>query len=228
MDHKDVVLITGCGRGLGRALANVFAEHGAAIVLHVRRASDSKALRAEMSQKSIVCAISGDLLKDATLAKINNALRKFKVNAIVNNAALACPHLPLEDIADRQIEKILSTNLLVVIKLAKKAYAFFKEQHTGTIININSLSGLVPQEQRSVYCASKWGLRGFTESLRIEANKNNVRVMGVYPSRIMTQSKDAFGMAPRQVAEKIYLAYKGMKVKDLILDNRPKRSRKRP
>ncbi len=227
MNKKDVVLITGCGRGLGRALANVFAEHGATIVLHVRRASDLEALRAEIGKKAIAHAISGDLLKDATLTQINKALRKFKVNTIINNAALPCPHLPLEDISDREIEKILSTNLLTAIKLAKKAYSFFK-QRTGTIININSLSGLVSQEKRSVYCASKWGLRGFTESLRIEAGKDHVRVMGIYPSRIMTQSKDSFGMPAREVAEKTYDAYKGLKVNDLILDNRPKKLRTKP
>lgn len=228
MNKKDVVLITGCGRGLGRALANVFAERGATIVLHVRRSQDLKALRKEIAERSIAHAISGDLLKEATLTQINKALRKFKVDTFINNAALPCPHLPLEDIPDQDIENILCLNLLAAVKLAKRAYSFFREQHKGTIININSLSGLVPQERRSVYCASKWGLRGFTESLRMEAGNNHVRVMGIYPSRIMTQSKDSFGMPAREVAEKIYDAYKGLKGNDLILDNRPKKLRMKP
>ncbi|MFC1931531.1 SDR family NAD(P)-dependent oxidoreductase, partial [Chloroflexota bacterium] len=91
------------------------------------------------------------------------------------------------------------------------------------IININSISGMEPNELKSIYCASKWGLRGFTDSFRLEAKNHKVRVLGVYPSRIKTKAHFTFGMETQEVAQKIYAAYKNTEIDELKLDERPKK-----
>ena len=95
-----------------------------------------------------------------------------------------------------------------------------------TIININSISGLENQELRSIYCASKWGLRGFTDALRLEANKHNIRIIGVYPSRIKTKPYFTYGLAARSVAKEIFEAYKRTNIEEIILDERSQRIKK--
>ena len=113
--------------------------------------------------------------------------------------------------------------MIAPIKLTKRLYGSFLEKGYGTIININSLSGLESHEFKSIYCASKWGLRGFTDSLRLEAEKNKVRVLEVYPSRIKTKAFFTSGMEPREVAQKIYDAYKNTSISEIKLNGRPKK-----
>ena len=117
--------------------------------------------------------------------------------------------------------------VIYAIKMTNKIYPIFLKRGGGTIININSLAGLESQPLRSTYCASKWGLRGFTETLRIEAAPDNIKVMAIYPSRIKTRPEFAsYGWEPREVAHKIYIAYKDG-VLDLDLDARPEEFKKK-
>lgn len=217
-----VVLITGSSRGLGRALACLFARRGYDIIIHGRDNKELKKVKNEVLKKGVNCyVVRGDLKYRCIIRQLTSVAREKDLNVLVNNAALGCPFLPLEKISDKQIDDMINTNLIVPMKLLQKIYVFFLQKKTGIIININSISGLEYQKLRSIYCASKWGLRGFTSTLQLEARQNNVRIINIYPSRIRTKLQFKYGASSEYVAGKIFDAYHNYDKDDIIIDKRP-------
>ncbi len=227
---EDFVLITGSSRGLGRELALVFAENGYGIVLHGRNISALNNVKEKISKigaESVI--VVGDIREDNVIEELVNVAEKKNISVLVNNAGsqISAFKLPVNMFDSHQIDELVNVHLTAPIKLTKGIYSLFKEKGSGTIININSLAGLESQDGRSIYCASKWGLRGFTNTLRLEAEKNNIFVMGIYPSRIKTRPElSAYGWETRKVAENIYEGFIN-KEKDLILDDRPEEFKKK-
>ena len=222
MKNKQSVLITGSSKGLGKYLALTFVKNDYNIILHGRDKKDLEIVREQIGKKVNVDVVKGDLKSDQTIKDLYKTAKQRNISILINNASLHHLKLPLEELTNQQIEDTILTNLISPIKLTKKVYSFFLEKKQGTIININSALGLEPKDLRSVYCATKWGLRGFADSLRLEAEKNNIRIVDIYPSRIKTIPKyQDFGMKPENVAQEIYGVYKNTKKNGLIIDDRP-------
>jgi len=227
--ENESVLITGSSKGLGKELAVVFASNNHDVILHGRNKQDLARVEEEVSKMGVNCyVLGGDLKDDETIEKLSKLAEEKDVSVLINNAGIDLKFedagedlkLPLNKIDVKQIDEILKTNLLAPIKLTKRLYTLFLRKGYGTIININSLSGLKSQKLRSIYCASKWGLRGFTDTLRLEAEEHGIRVVGVYPGRIKTKSFFASGMEPQEVAQTIYTAYKNTNIHEIKLDGR--------
>ena len=224
---KKTVLITGSARGLGKRLALVFANHNYDIILHDRTEDDLKEIKEEISKKGVnYFTLAGDLRRDSIIDKLVEIAKEKNISILINNAAVLCPGLPLVNLSYDKIEEMIETNLLAPIKLCKKIYPIFKTRK-GTIININSLAAREPKKFRTLYSASKWGLRGFANSLRLEAEEDNIKVMNIYLSKVKTKPTDSFGMDAMKVSKRIYEFYKegGKKYQELIIDGRPKKYR---
>ncbi|MFC2070206.1 SDR family NAD(P)-dependent oxidoreductase [Chloroflexota bacterium] len=227
---KETVLITGSSRGLGEELALVFAGNKHDMILHGRNKEDLARVKEKVIKTGVNCeTIAGDLRLDETIEELNRISTRENVSVLINNAGISLISpgseeemtLPLNEISDEQIDDILIINLIAPVKLTKRLYTLFQDIGHGTVININSLAGLELQELKSIYGTSKWGLRGFTDTFRLEADKLGVRVIGVYPSRIKTKPNFTYGMEPREVAEKIYAAYADSSDNEVIIDGRP-------
>jgi short-subunit dehydrogenase len=227
---NGTVLITGSSKGLGKQLALVFARNGYDIVLHGRNKESLSGVKTEVSGAGVNCrVVVGDLKLDKTIDALHKMSVETDVSVLINNAGISLTppgedtdlRLGLDEITDGQIVDILSINLLAPMKLTSRLYRLFLKNNRGTVININSLLGLEPRALNTLYCSSKWGLRGFTDSFRLEAAKHGVRVIGVYPSRIKTRAFTD-GMEPQDVARKIYSAFSTNSTDELILDERPK------
>lgn len=220
--NNECVLITASSKGLGKAIAEIFAENKYDIILHGRNEEKTKKTGEELVQRGVnVYTVLGDLRKEETLEALCSQAKERNISVLVNNAAIPCCGKPIEELNDEYILENLEVNLIVPIKLARRIYPLFLDRGYGSIININSIVGLEPKKFRSVHSASKWGLRGFSSSLRIEAKTRNIQVMEVYPTRIKTAAEFTYGMEPREVAQKIYDAYKKKDLDDLIIDGRP-------
>jgi short-subunit dehydrogenase len=227
--NRECVLITGSSRGLGKQLALVFARNNHDIILHGRDKKRLAEVREEVVKSGVDCfTCAGDLKQGKTIDALCKLAREKDVTVLINNAGTSLRSkdaeeldlkLPLEETSTEQIDDILMTNLLAPIKLTKGIYPLLLEKKRGTIININSRLGREPRELNGIYCASKWGLRGFTDSLRREAGKRGIRVMGIYPGRIKTRACFTRGMEPGEAAQKIYDAYRG-NADEVILDER--------
>ncbi len=226
--QNKLVLITGSGHGLGRELALVFASHGYDVVLNDRNKNDLEESRKKVSQTGVnYFVLLGDIRSDKTLDSLYEISKKKGISVLINNAGVHCPKLPLQDLKNEQIDDMMMSNLIAPIRLTWRLYPLFLENGQGTIININSLSGLENQKFRTIYSAAKWGLRGFSDSLKLETGENTVRVLDIYPSRMKTRPEFTFGMEPQNVARKIYEVYKNTDLNKIILDHRPKKCRRK-
>ena len=228
-DTNKCALITASSKGLGKAIAKEFAFNGYDIVLHSRDETKVYDTQFEINYKIasyVMCeSVIGDLRSDDTIQKLYD-VSKGQISVLVNNAAIPCYGLPLNEMTDKQIWKSIDTNLIAPIKLTRKIYPLLKEQGYGSIININSIVGKESKKFRSVHSATKWGLKGFTKSLRIEAEKYNVKVINVYPTQIKTIKEFTYGLEPYEVAEHIYNEYITGDFKgELVIDGRPEEFR---
>ena len=200
---RKTVLITGSSRGLGKRLALVFASNNYNVILHARTEDHLKEIKEEISKKRVnYFILAGDLRKDSTINRLAKAAKEKNASVLINNAAVVRSGFPLVDLSFNRIEETIETNLVAPIKLCKKIYPIFKKR-AGTIININSLVGMGIKKFRSLHSASKWGLRGFTNSLRLEAEEDNIKVMNIYLSKVRTRPTDDFGMDSMKVAKRI-------------------------
>ena len=218
------VLVTASSKGLGKAIAKEFASQGYYVILHGRDENRLRSTQEELGV-SVIDAIVGDLRSDVTVEKLYE-VSKERISVLVNNAAIPCYGLPLDKMSEDQVWESLETNLVAPIKLTKKIYPLLKQQGYGSIININSIVGKEPKKFRSVHSATKWGLKGFTKSLRLESNDHNVKLINVYPTQIKTVKEHTFGLEPHDVAKQIYYEHQtGKDWDELVIDGRPEEYR---
>ena len=219
---RPVVCITGAGRGLGAALARRFARGGVDVVLAAQSAPEIDQLAEELTaegvatlavQTDVRVANECDRLIDATVAEFS------RIDVMINNAGVAA-YGPAEDVTPAEIDRMIDTNLKGAIYGSLAAYRVMKQQRNGRIINISSIAGkkLLPNE--SVYCASKWGLQGFSGTLQMEATRWGVHVTTICPGGINTpfwRTMDRYPfpdhidperdfLSPEEVAERVWEA----------------------
>ena len=211
----SVVLIGATG-GIGAATASELLRCGARVLLVARsRPALARLARAlsEYGSPGQVEALSADVTTSAGLRDIVDVAQSRRANALVNCAGLPC-FGPLHEADDQQIAQVLATNLLAPIQLTRALLPHLSTQPNARILNVGSALGGIGVPGFSVYCASKFGLRGFTESLRRELAGTSVRVQYLAPRITRTvfndERVDAFNRAtgtrsdpPHAVATKI-------------------------
>jgi short-subunit dehydrogenase len=183
------IVVTGASSGIGRATALVFAAKGASVTLAARRAHILHALAeqcAELGGRALVCPTDvTDAASVATLA--DKAVDAFGgIDVWINNAGTGV-FGPFHK-ADIELHRqTLNVNLLGAVHGAHAALPVFLRQRRGVLINNISLGGWAPTPYAAAYTASKFGLRGFTASLRQEmGNHPDIRICAVFPSMIDT------------------------------------------
>ena len=217
-DTNKCALVTASSKGLGKAIAKEFINQDYRVILHGRDKNKLLTTREELGS-NVIDAIVGDLRSEVTVEKLYD-VSKERISVLVNNAAIPCYGLPLDEMNEDQVWESLETNLVAPIKLTKKIYPLLKQQGYGSIININSIVGKEPKKFRSVHSATKWGLKGFTKSLRIEAHEHNVLLINIYPTQIKTVKEHTFGLEPQEVAQDVFRCHK-IGLLERIIDGRP-------
>lgn len=204
------IVITGCGSGLGKALFE--ASSNKHVVFPHYRSGDF--------------GLVGDITDYTFPSKLSEYLERVNADVFINSAAVYCGG-SLEDTTDEEIESTILTNLTSQIIMLKRVYSYFKKKKSGLIININSLSGIYPSKNETIYSATKFGLKGFSKSLQIEAIGTGVEIVDVYPGAIqtrMTENRPNYDTLMRsdEVAEQILdlIADKKHYVNELILRKR--------
>jgi len=207
------VLITGASGGLGSYMALYFSKKGHDIVLHGR---DKKKLK-ETQEKILnngknAQYIVADLTNKENINKLCELAKKENVKILVNNAGIICPNLSFEKINNDTIDQMISVNLVAPIKIINAL-----SKNLEYVININSMVGLEAKKNRTLYAAGKWGLKGFSDSLKQETI--SYKLLDVYPTNIKTWPERENAMDISYVMEKIYLAMLNSE-NELILDGR--------
>jgi 3-oxoacyl-[acyl-carrier protein] reductase len=181
-------LITGAGKGIGKAIALALAKEGVNVILVSRTQTDIDQLADEASNlgvKSLALAADVSDMNSINSA-VEKALAKFKtIDILINNAGIASfgKFMELEPAA---WEKIIQVNLMGTYYTTRAILPNMIERQTGDIINISSTAGLNGNALTSAYSSSKFAVLGLTDSLMQEMRKHNIRVSALTPSTVAT------------------------------------------
>ena len=184
LDGKQA-LVTGAGRGLGKGIAQALAAFGAKVTLLSRTQKEIK----DVAKTIIASGGKADILQmDANdLEAVSQAVEeRGPFNILVNNAGMNIPASTL-DVSVEDFDAIMSLNVKAAYFLSQAVgKGLVAAQQAGSIINISSQMGHVGSARRSVYCASKHAMEGFTKAMAIEWGQYNIRVNTVCPTFIET------------------------------------------
>ncbi|MBI1750059.1 MAG: SDR family oxidoreductase [Acidobacteria bacterium] len=206
-------IITGGGRGIGRAIAQRFAKEGAAVVVTARTAGEIEAVAGEIrSAGGRAAAVAADIAREDDCARIVAATReKFdRIDILVNNAGIFGPVKPAEEITAAEWDEALAINLRAAFLLARLVLPEMYARGSGTILNISSLAAKAAFAWEAPYAASKAGLLGLTRCLAAEAARKGVRVNAICPGPVFetNMSKELglelsrrMGMDPKKQVE---------------------------
>lgn len=231
---KKIAMITGGGSGLGFCLSEELLKQGFEICLVGR--TEEKLCEAQKklteSYGARVQYAAGSISDEAFVKKLFADLgEKDNYVQYLFNCAGAGQFGPAEQITRAMIDTALDASLIGLILMSSAAVAAMKEEG-GTIVNIMSTAALRGKANETIYCAAKWGARGFTEALKEAVKGSKTSVIGVYPGGMNTNfwspecgmmpNREKM-MNPQEVAEVIVhavLERKGMYVSDLTIDRK--------
>lgn len=181
-------LVTGAGKGLGRAIAIALAKEGVNVALLARTSSDLQEVADEIEDLGVKAVmVTADV---SSIESVNAAVKDVlsclgSIDILINNAGTASFGKFLE-LEPEEWERIIRVNLLGAYYTTRAVLPGMIEQQSGDIINISSTAGQRGAALTSAYSASKFGLIGLSESLMQEVRKHNIRVSSLTPSTIAT------------------------------------------
>jgi short-subunit dehydrogenase len=174
--ENSTVLLTGATGGIGRSIAHALHAAGATVVLTGRKADVLRRLSDELGDRAD--AIAADLSSRAGVERLLEQCES--VDVLVANAALPATGR-LDSFSADEVDRALDVNLRVPMHLARALVPGMMEREAGHIVLVSSLSGKIASARSSVYCATKFGLRGFGYSLNIELRGTGIGVTTVFP-----------------------------------------------
>ena len=181
-------LITGAGKGIGKALAIAFAKEGIHVALLSRTIKDLEKVAEEVHAYGVeAVVVTADV---SSMNSVNKAaeivLNTFgRIDILINNAGIG-KFGKFMDLEPAEWEEIININLMGVYYVTRAFLPQMMERKTGDIINISSTAGLKGHAVTSAYSASKFGVLGLTDSLMQEVRKYNIRVNAFIPSTVAT------------------------------------------
>ncbi|QLG61734.1 SDR family NAD(P)-dependent oxidoreductase [Halorarum salinum] len=185
--HGETALVTGGGRGIGEAICRELADRGLAVVVAdiddedtaetkrdiERRGGEATCVRMDVTDREDVA----DGVAEATA-------RVGSIDVLVNNAGIAGPTDPVEDVTPEEWDSTMAVNLRGPFLLCRELMGPMKEQGYGRIVNVSSASGKRPVPYRAPYTASKSGLFGLTRTLAVEGGPHDVNANAICPGSV--------------------------------------------
>lgn len=177
---NKIAVVTGASSGLGKAVAEQLSNEGVIVFALARSIKDV------MLPKSVIkVPLNIREIKNIDEAFFTIDKQTDKLDILVNCAGRALTKT-LEDTTREEIMDVFGINLKGNIYIAQEVYKRMLPHQSGHIINVLSTSGIKARPDETIYCASKWGMHGFTESLRLAAYKHKIRVTSVLPGGMQT------------------------------------------
>ena len=186
-------VVTGGSRGIGKAIATLFAKNGADVAIIATKESDeAKKAVEEVSSLGVkaqlyACDVSN---AEAVKAVADKIIKDFgRVDILVNNAGITRDNL-LPSLTEEDIDSVIDINLKGAIFTTRAFIRQFVKQRGGNVINLSSVVGLMGNKGQTNYAASKAGIIGFTKSVAKEYGKRNIRCNAIAPGYIRTAMTD--------------------------------------
>lgn len=182
-------IVTGAGKGIGKAIAIALAKEGVQVGLIARTAKDLETLAAEITALGVKAAYA--VADISNIDEVNQAVASIQselgnTDILINNAGTGTFGKFLE-LSPEQWENQIKVNLFGVYYATRAVLPQMIERQTGDIVNVSSTAGLTGAAVTSAYSASKFGVMGLTESLMQEVRKHNIRVTAMAPSTVVTE-----------------------------------------
>jgi short-subunit dehydrogenase len=232
---KKVSIVSGGASGLGFEIASLLVKSGKNVVILGRnnekliRSSDRlKEIAGDNLTESIICNIGNE----CDVKKVGDYLVRNQLTAeyLFNNAGMGL-FVRADSLTSSMIDKVFEANVKGMILLTSEILRMTPEEEELTIVNIMSTSALIGRAEETIYCAAKWGARGFTEALRTELKGTKRNIIAVYPGGMRTDFWNMPGqvrdltkfMDPALVAKKIVeavLLADKMLVTDITINRR--------
>lgn len=187
--RDKIAVITGAGKGIGKATAELFLNEGAKLLLTSRNMYDLELIADKNTdKKDNIKLIAGDISKEHTITSvIEETIAGYgKIDILVNNAGFGI----FDDLVDSKTEDfdaMFNTNVRALYLLTKGFLPHMIKERAGTIINIASVAGKQGFATGSLYCASKHAVMGLSKALMLEVRKYNIRVVAVCPGSVATE-----------------------------------------
>lgn len=208
-DTQRVVVITGAASGIGAATAMRFARDGVGLALldRNREGAERVAASARSAGARVVTTHEVDVTDEDTMQAVAAAVaaEHGRVDVLVNNAGISI-HGTFEAHSTADFRRVMDVNLYGVVNGCRAFLPHLRAQKRAQIVNLSSLFGLVGVPDQSAYCASKFAVRGFSESLRHELAPAGIGVTSIHPGMIATQivaSMDVAEGETRDVRERV-------------------------
>lgn len=175
-------LVTGGGTGLGAAIVTALSRAGAHVVAVGRRAEPLRAL--QQQHPDLVTTESCDVADPSQVDRLATRLAHTPVSILVNNAGIAGPVAPLQEISPQEWDDVFATNVRGTYLMCRAFLPAMIERRAGDIINLASVSGKRPLARRTPYCASKMAVIGLTSTLAFEVGPYGVSVNTLSPGPV--------------------------------------------
>jgi 3-oxoacyl-[acyl-carrier protein] reductase len=224
--EKTTAIITGSGRGIGRETAILLARKGVNVVVCSRIDSEVNSVVEEikkLTSKSNVFGVNCDVgIPSQVNSLIRSTIDKFgseTLDILVNNAGIAF-NKKLIDTSEEEWDLTINTNLKGAFLFAKAVLPYMIAKKSGVIINVNSGAGKLGFNNLSSYCASKFGLLGLAESLALEVDVYNIKVMTIFLGQVDTKMWKEFDYSYYEQNKRIMLNPHDVagKIVDMIFD----------
>ena len=185
------IVLTGATGGIGAVMAQCFAKAGHSLILLGRNTEALASLRSNLTQPELHQIMLADLSSAAAIASLAKELANSGgVDVLINNAGISGFAL-LPDIQDDALEQMLQINLLAPMRLCRGLLPLLGNSTNACIINVGSSFGSIGYAGFSAYCASKFGLRGFTQALQRELADQPIAVHYLAPRAVKTKMNSA-------------------------------------
>ena len=197
--NGKVAIVTGAGRGIGKAIALALANEGANVVVASRTKQEIDILAKEiehMGRKAL--AVQADVSRESDVQQlVTQTAEKFgTVDILINNAGIGS-FANVAQLAVNDFDRMWEVNMRGVFLCSRAVVPYMTKQNSGDIINISSLAGRNAFIGGAGYCSTKWALIGFARCLMLEVREHNVRVITICPGSVDTDFGDHPKSSPR-------------------------------
>lgn len=193
---NQVAVITGANQGIGKAIAKVFAQEGASLVLCARNAEKLAKVAQEFRDSGAkVLAIPCDVSREADVQALFDAIagQLGHIDILVNNAG-AFDGGPLDEVSLQAWENVIGSCLTGSFLCSRAAFRLMKPRRSGRILNIGSISAQRPREGSAPYAAAKFGVWGLTQAIAIDARPYGITCSCLHPGNVMVERRVESGL----------------------------------
>ena len=211
-----VWMITGAGRGLGRAFVQEAAAQGDQVIAAVRKVKEDDTLFQHENVLSVIMDVTD---KAAVKAAVQAGMQKFgRIDVLVNNAGYGISGA-FEEVEEETLRALIETDYFGVLNVTREVLPVMRQQDSGMILNVSSQAGAMGFQGSTAYCSAKFAVIGFSEALRAEVEGFHIQVASVLPGAFRTDFRDASSMVYAKNPMKEYDGSAAHKARKTLIAN---------